>query len=489
MSLEDAIAQMQSLAPKSPGHLIRAEDWNTLITSLGEFGATLTTQAADLEAIKGRVDDLEGELEQVRTETVALEAKVDKLEPLLSNYVVTLACDRINYASGEICELTVKVTDLLGAPLPAPFPWVDLVAAWGRLRQQPGVTTQPGAGDNALSVQVNAQGVARVQLRAEHSEGLSESEDLDVEAVMHLQVPGTGNNVAQAFLTAPTPSDPKSEAAFKLVHKEYERADAKGFRFYADAYYANTPTYTLYPPGKSAFNRWRDNRATVIALAKPDANPTTADGARGAASIQVNFRDWLGPWVDDYVADDKELRDDLAKDYDVVIHGTNPLQKLREKVNPELDKRGLVGRKKYLAVAEKAMDGVNVGNDVKLQQVKDQATKGIGAQRATEIYASSQGGAVLDAHLEQGTALEVVAGNVAEVGKEVDKTRALQQNVNVLEGRMQASERVGQQIQSGLTFINDNVRAINPLDGDSLKGSVNKISAEIAALKAALPGG
>ena len=55
--------------------------------------------------------------------------------------------------------------------------------------------------------------------------------------------------------------------------------------------------------------------------------------------------------------------------------------------------------------------------------------------------------------------------------------------MNVLEGRMQSAEKVGQQINSGLTLINDNVRAINPLDENSLKANVQKISADIAALK------
>ena len=84
-------------------------------------------------------------------------------------------------AIGELCELTAKVTDLRGNPLSAPYPWVDFVAAWGRLRSKGGFVTRPGAGDNSLSVQVNAQGIAQVLLRAEHSEGFAEAEEEQTE--------------------------------------------------------------------------------------------------------------------------------------------------------------------------------------------------------------------------------------------------------------------------------------------------------------------
>jgi hypothetical protein len=51
---------------------------------------------------------------------------------------------------------------------------------------------------------------------------------------------------------------------------------------------------------------------------------------------------------------------------------------------------------------------------------------------------------------------------------------------------MQSTEQLGSKIQGSLQLINENVRGINALDETSLKGGVQKISAEIAAIKAKL---
>jgi len=156
MSLATAITDIAALAPKSAGHLIRPQDWNTLIAALGEFGVTLTAHDADVTDLKSRVTALEGSLATVSAQVTALDSRLDALEtqvtPLLGQYLVTLSCERANYAMGEQCELIARVTNLSGAPLPAPFPWVDFVAAWGRLRAQAGFVTRAGASDNSLSV-------------------------------------------------------------------------------------------------------------------------------------------------------------------------------------------------------------------------------------------------------------------------------------------------------------------------------------------------
>ena len=178
-----------------------------------------------------------------------------------------------------------------------------------------GFNSRAGSGDNSISVQVNAQGIARVQLRAEHSEGFSETEEAQVSAVMQMQVPNANMTVAQSFMTAATPSDAPAKSAYKVLAQEYERQDSIALRAYADTYHVRTPEYTLSPILPNFWTQWRDYRATVIALAKPDADPTTPDGARGAGSIQVTFRDWLWPWTLDYLDDFKPLQDLVLTQY------------------------------------------------------------------------------------------------------------------------------------------------------------------------------
>jgi hypothetical protein len=262
MSLQDAITQIQGLAPKASGHLVRAQDWNALVAALGEFGAAITTNTSDLATLKTNVQQLQTQLGQVAGQVQALDERVDELEqsiqPLLDNYVVTLACERLTYASGEICELTAHVTGLNGEALPAPFPWVDFVAAWGRLRAMAGFNSRAGSGDNSVSVQANAQGIAKVQLRAEHSEGFSDTEEAQVSAVMQMQVPGQNKSVAQVFMTAPTPSDSSSKSAYKVLHAEYERQDSVALRSYADTYHVRTPEWRHAPLGPNYWTQWHD---------------------------------------------------------------------------------------------------------------------------------------------------------------------------------------------------------------------------------------
>ena len=138
MSLATAITDIAALAPKAAGHLIRPQDWNSLIAALGEFGATLTAHDTDVADLKARVDTLETSLASVQAQLAAVDSRLEALDeqvqPLLGQYLVSLSCARQHYAMGELCEITAHVTGLDGQPLAAPFPWVDFVAAWGRLR-------------------------------------------------------------------------------------------------------------------------------------------------------------------------------------------------------------------------------------------------------------------------------------------------------------------------------------------------------------------
>lgn len=489
MSLESALLQIQSLAPKAPGHLIRAQDWNALIGALGEVGAELTAQAQSVAALETSTQSLGTRLTLVEQSTQTLLGELgglsQRVQPLLDNYRITLACDRQSYVSGELCEIRVTLTDLVGRPLPAPFPWVDLVAAWGRLRAKPGVITRAGAGDNALSVQVDAAGLATVELRAEHAEGFSETEESDVRAVLATSVPQANMTIAQAFLGTPSPVDAVARSAYKLVSQVYDAPAPTAFRAYADTYHLRTPEYTLRPVGGNVLARWAESRATVIALAKPDADPTTPDGARAAASLQVTFRDWLGPWLVDYIDDIGSLQAQLVLEYTGLFQQANVADLIASRVNGALGTRGLIGRKKYLGAASKAMDLINPGSDPGKQATHSHVGQGIAAQRSSEIYAGSAAGTgapLLTAQLGLGKTTEQVAAEVKEVSAGLERARGLEVSVGVLEGRLQSAEQAGLMIQSSLTLINDNVRAINPLDADSLKSSVNKISADIAQL-------
>lgn len=489
MSLATAITDIAALAPKAAGHLIRPQDWNSLIAALGEFGATLTAHDTDVADLKARVDTLETSLASVQAQLAAVDSRLEALDeqvqPLLGQYLVSLSCARQHYAMGELCEITAHVTGLDGQPLAAPFPWVDFVAAWGRLRAGAGFVSRAGASDNSLSVQVNAQGVARVLVRAEHSEGFSDDEELQIGAVLDMLVPAQSFTVAQAIMAAPTPTDSRAKAAYQVINAQYRRADSIALRSFADTYHARTPDWSLQPLKPSFTTRWRDHRATVLAFAKPDADPTTADGSRGAASIQVNFRDWLGPWVFDFVTPTPEVVDPQLDVLRPVFELQEPLLGFQDYVVAEYGKTGLLGKKQLIGALEQAIERINPGAGPQRADVREQMLSGLKAQAASELYGSGGGQPrALDAQLSQSRHTGRVEREIGGVTEQVAQTQGLVESVNVLEGRMQAAERVGQSIQAGLTRIDDGVRAINPLSEDSLRMNIERIGAEVASIRA-----
>lgn len=499
MSLQEAINSLPENAPtgsgdlknyKDAGHLIRPQDWNSMVNVLREFGAALGSQQIDLETVKIKVSALESQLATVAAQAEALDARVDTLaqqiEPLLDNYRVTLSCSKINYALGEICELTAKVTDLSGEPLQAPFPWVDFVAAWGRLRAKPGFTTLGGAADNSLSVQVNALGIAQVQLRNDHAETSSDSDDLQISNMMQMQIADMNISLTEAILTAPTPNDVRAKSAYQTLHLEYDRKDSQVMRRYTDSYQASKAALGKMEITPNYWNQWRDYRATIIALAKPDSNPTTPDGARGSASIQITFRDWLYHWSQDYLADIKSLEERVFEEYSPFFSAEKPYEKFENAFTAEYRDRGLLGQMKYTQATYQAMARINPGPQSYQQEAKQQIRYALGAQVATEAAASGRAQSealVMQAHVGQSKGAESVQQQIVQISQDVEQSKTVGAAVSVLEGRMQSAERVGQSLHSSLTLINDNVRAINPLDENSLKANVVKISAEIAALK------
>lgn len=490
MSLTDAINQIGTLGGKTAGQLIRPQDWNTLINALGELGATLTGHDQQLGALGQRVTAVESTLQTAVQQVEQLSARVNSLEqevaPLLDSYRVTLSTTRQSFATGELCEITAKVTDLRGRLLAAPLPWVDFVSTWGRLRAKAGFVSRAGVGDNSLSVQVNAQGVAQVVLRADHAEGFSESEEAQVGAAMNIRLPGQTKTVAQALLGAAAPSDPDATAAYKVLHTEYERRDSLAVRSFADVYYLRTPEWGAQAIVPNYWIQWRDYRGTVIALAKPDADPTTADGARGAASIQVTFRDWLWPWAWNYLDDIEGLTGDLTLRYTPLFQTDDPPGQLKEIVEADLLDRGVIGRIKYYMAAEKGLERVNPGTGPDPQRTKQQVINAVAAQRESEAHRATkvaEGPAVFVAHVGQQTATARVDQSTKAVSQRVSQTEVLQTQVATLEGRMQATERSAQNITSKLDAIDNNVRAINPLDQNSIKANMIKISADIASLK------
>ncbi len=456
---------------KAAGHPIQSDDWNRLVAGVNALVAKVE---ADKLELKGALDTLTGTVAGINTRLTTLEQKVT---PLLDNYLITVACSKGHYLIGESCELTLRVTDLRGQPIAA-RPWVDLYASWGRLSAKAGFESRVGVGNDSLSVRVNAQGIAQVLLQAQAAADFSDMEYRQMAIMLEENVPETGMSMAQSIQQSSNPSDHRAKAAFKVAKKHYEKAGGSAFQRYADGMVIQGRDMGIW----RGRGEWEEYAATVMAFAKPDADPLSADGARGTASIQVVFRDWVSSWGGGYIEVDE---DDDTTWGPVFTRPGRSMEGIHHHVEEELKGRGILGRQRHLGNLQKALDKVDPQGDPWIMDAREQTQQAIGAQKAAEAGArGGQGAPVMGALMGQGARTQTAASQAQAAHQQAQQAKGMADKVNVLEGRMQSAEQVGAHIQGSLQLINENVRAINALDEASLKGGVAKISTEIAALKA-----
>jgi len=289
---------------KVSGELIKSTDWNGMLLKVEQM---LDTVANDLGA---RIDTLELRADSLETRTDSAESRLDDAEATLNLARgrlprLDLSTATTRFTIGQRGTITAQVTAIDGSPLDlsdaATRPWVDFVTVWGTLKAAGGFTSRGGAGDQTISVQVNASGIAQVLIRATHAEPFAEEEELEVEGFLSTRPMAESTaTIAEMVLAANTPNDSAMSFAYKSISMEYDRVSTSNppiLQRYVDAYYVTQPSRTAGDFASVFTQRWRDYRATVMAFLKPDSNPTTADGALASASIQVTFRDWIAPWV------------------------------------------------------------------------------------------------------------------------------------------------------------------------------------------------
>src|SRR5262245_37939556 len=295
------MAFVDQFGGKSAGELIRAEHWNNLMGALDELETGLEARIGGVEAsvtaLTGQVATLTGTVEQLETD-------VGAFKTVLGQYFkVSLSTTRVSYVSGEEATIVAEVRDLQGQPITFAAnerPWIDFVTVWGHLRPADGFESQSGdssGGERGISVRTNSAGIARVLLRSEVGHDLLPEVHADVSAALTAKL-ADKRTIATAILEASTPVDAKNAGAFAAMAAEYDRPAATSVRSYLDTYYverAPTVIGKVAPPIVGP--RWRDYASIVVAVARADADPTTPDQARGASSIRVGFRDWIGPWL------------------------------------------------------------------------------------------------------------------------------------------------------------------------------------------------
>jgi len=427
----------------------------------------------------------------IRTDLDGLRAEV---EPLLRDtWRLTLQTTQVRYALGDLAEVEAHVTDLAGQPLrPADggeLPWIDFVVAWGQLKPVPGFTSLGNSGDRALSVQVNAAGVARVRVRAEHADGLPDDVDDEVASSLTTRLPATSRSVSRHILDAATPMEASRAGAFQVLSAEYDRTDSSSVRHFVDAYYLHyTPKVASILP--RPVHAWTDYRSTVLAFVRKDSDPLTPDQSRGASSIQITFRDWVGPFIHlDYLPQAALQARDLVGPLSagVVADLGKSIGNLRERVGGVTRGLGVLGRQKgYMAVRQALEDIPDALGPAFVPDLKRAMADAVSLQQTLDRSQLSTPGAREDVAVEVFTnaALRADVGSAHVVGQ----VSTLVQRVEQVDRKVDTQQAT---LTAGLGTVQRQVAQFTVIDPTEVRtklSDVTGIANRLAALERRQPG-
>jgi hypothetical protein len=478
MSVASARALAATLGGKAPGHLITSDNWNALVSVLLDYGSALDGLPERVTALEAAVTTLDARVDALDGLPARVQALEDQTAPLRQNYKLQVSTTQENFLVGQVAELVFKATQLDGSALPAPMPWLDVVTTWGRLRGAPGFTVRDNAEENALSIQFNAAGEARVQLRSQHTKGVSISEETSFAVAMRAQVGSTGKTVAAVLQDSESPQAAETVQAYKAMHASY--AGNRVVKAYADNY------VTQYTGGKfnagkvgavvQATGEWENYRATVMAFAKPDASPTTPDPTRGVATVQVNFREWISHWSNDFIDDTDAVLPGWLGTVTGNLGRIDLIPIIENELGRRVQQEGVLGQLRNVNALDKALARVNPSTDPVVLQSKALLQGAVQTQRASgniDTFAMAGYGQQAQASTQIGQTAKAAQATAQDAA-------GAKQAVVLLETRVKAAEQTGKEISAGIRNIADATGKINVAEVADLGGRLNKINLDLA---------
>ncbi|MCG8311697.1 MAG: hypothetical protein MI976_00640 [Pseudomonadales bacterium] len=501
-TLYDDVTQLNDIDDKDAGSLIKPDDWNKLVASVKGIGDALIeyidqtdNRIGDLQAVvdplPARIDNLEADLNDLK----------DQIAPLLDNYVITMRTGKVNYALGELSEITAEVRDLQGNPVTT-RPWVDFVTTWGQLRAADGFATDVGASGKSISVRANSEGIARVLVKSAHTENLTAAQEVQVATAMEATLP-SGQFFYQAIMEAPTPTSTIAQQAFQVMNFQYEAAPSAPMQLYIDSY-QQFPEFQILPQwNPSIFTNWKNYRTVVVALVKDDSDPTTPDAAKGTSSIQINFRDWIGPWIDGYVNDFEIFVPEIQTTVGSYVGSGGfalDLELIHNLVETQVGALGAVGRQRYYNGFISAVDRIEVTDPPRymadLRQTMKQAVSIQQTQEAPGLalkgnqLGKTPGMTAMTGAAKNSAAAKDVADSTLGTYQALEaSSKEMNDKIVALDNDLQVTHTLSTNINSELSSIGQNVLRINTLDTDSVQGQVNLISAQIGQINEVLKRG
>jgi len=512
---------VEKLGKKEPGFLIRSQDWNALVEAVENNDIAINNRVSDLAGV---VEDLQGDITAIQTNITNLQEFVTRF--VEQYYQLDISTTKVNYAIGELAELTVQLKDFQGNPLSfadSERPWVDLVTSWGQFKPVSGFLNRGGVGDRTLSVRVNADGQARVQIRSDYAEGLTEEDDDLMLSALNTIPAELSKPIRQVFLDASTPIE--ARPAYQIINAEYARSPQ--IRTYIDTHYLRSPTLKVATVIPAYRTRWRDYRATVMAFVKPDSDPSTPDSSLGVSSLQVNFRDWIGPWIDYYIDPPFELlpidkykdilKPKITGDYDLSAGLIQ--ESIRDILKEQL---GIVGKQRGYEIAQIALEQLTPPDEQPefFNRLVQDAKSAIGIQKVISVGESASLGSstpevAFDAFYNakrqtrtgaintKQTIDGLVAANQAEFTRAKGELQLeFDDRFNIAKGELQRDQQqfkasieaedgiVKQAIKKEVAPIRESVeifRVLNPTELQAQTSKLNTVELQLIELRKELP--
>lgn len=486
MSLTSARDLAQTLDGRVPGHLITSQDWNAVASILVEYGNALIGLPDAVDALQLRLDALTLRVDALEALAARVQQLEDQTAPLREQYRLTVSTTSETVLVGQVATLVFRATALDGSPLPSPMPWLDIVTTWGRLRPVAGFNVRANAEENALAVQFNSAGEARVQLSAQFTRGFTAETEAGFTAALAQQAGSSGMTVQQALMAASSPLDGQAQTAFQAMAARYDASSVT--RNYADGY-VDQMTAGRFAGGSLGgllqVGQWQNYRATVMAFAKPDSSAATPDPTRAVATIQVNFREWISHWSDGYVKDvvkvsprwktllDREIRRDDALPFFV--------GELAKRARSE----GTLGHVRNLVALDEALAQVQPGDDAGLAQTRELLSGAVQMQFA----AGGSDTKAASSYATQAQAGQQATKTARSAQASAKDAASAKQAVLLLEDRVKSAEAAGKDIVASLRTIGDGVNKINVAEVADLGSRLSTINVSLNQLASRIPGG
>jgi hypothetical protein len=223
--------------------------------------------------------------------------------------------------------------------------------------------------------------------------------------------------------------------AFQVMSREYDRTDAVHVRDYVDTYFVRNPTRVVSKLPPIRHQTWRDYRSTVLAFVKGDSDPSTAEPGQGVCSIQVTFRDWVGPWLHlDYLPQAEILATDFGNLFrnNVGTDFAETAVRFKGRLTERTRDKGLIARQRDYQAAYLALDGMtgSAGDPRFLRDAARSVQGAIGLQQTLESSEVVFGAPAEQIALQAFTQMAVQADEgTAAVREETVKAREEQQRL------------------------------------------------------------